>query len=67
MSKYFNAVTPVEGTDGKTRFHKVGVAFPGKDDSKVVTKIQLFAMPVNGEIILFEPSPGDDQPVTDDE
>ncbi|MFG5383629.1 hypothetical protein [Yoonia sp. R2-816] len=56
---YLNAVTPVEGTDGKTRFHRVGVAFPQADNAKSVMKIQLFALPTNGEIILFEPKQGD--------
>lgn len=60
---YLNAVTPVEGSDGKTRFHKVGVAFPGRGDAKYAMKIQLFANPINGEIILFEPkqNEGDEQ------
>lgn len=67
MTTFYNAVTPVEGSDGKTRFHKVGVAFPGNPGSKLVTKIQLFANPVNGEILLFESNSKDDAPEILDE
>jgi hypothetical protein len=57
MSNYLNVTTPVDGTDGKTRFLRVGVAFPQRDGAKSVMKIQLDALPVNGELVLFEPNP----------
>lgn len=56
---YYNVTTPVEGNDGKTRFNKVGVAFPQKEDSKSFLKVQLFAAPLNGELVLFPPKQGD--------
>ncbi|MES0884310.1 hypothetical protein [Roseibium sp. SCP14] len=63
MSNYLNVTTPVTGNDGKTRFHKVGVAFPQGDDSKAAMTIKLFATPTNGELVLFAPKAGtpDDQ------
>ena len=59
--KFYNVTTPVEGSDGVTRFNRVGVAFPGREDSKAIMKIQLFAMPTNGELVLFEPNPKEGQ------
>ena len=55
---YYNVTTPVEGNDGKTRFNKVGVAFPQKDGAKSFMKIQLFATPTNGELVLFAAKDG---------
>ncbi len=60
MSNYYNVTTPAEGTDGKTRFNKVGVAFPRNDGAKSVMTIQLFATPLNGELVLFEPKTSGD-------
>ena len=64
MTKFYNVCTPVEGSDKKTRFHRVGVAFPGKEDGKAIMSIRLFAAPTNGELVLFEPkqneTPDDD-------
>lgn len=67
MTTYYNAMTATEDKNGKTHFNKVGVAFPGKPGSKLITKIKLFATPINGEILLFEPNSNDDDPVTLDE
>ncbi len=67
---YYNARTPVLGRDGKTRFPKVGVAYPQREGSKSVMKIILHAIPINGEIILFAPKLGskeDDDVPEDDE
>lgn len=61
MANYYNATTPIEGKDGKVRFMKVGVAFPGKDDSKAVMNIRLDAFPANGEIVLFAPKSGEQE------
>lgn len=55
MTKYYNVTTPVEGPDGKTRFRDVGVAFPQKENAKSFMSIQLYAFPVNGELVLFPP------------
>lgn len=60
MSTYFNVTTPVKGTDNKTRFHTVGVAFPTSEDSKAEMTIKLFATPINGELVLFAPKSGSD-------
>ena len=63
MTRYYSVTTPDEGKDGRTRFHKIGVAFPQKPDAKSFLTIQLFATPVNGQLVLFEPKPdvpGDD-------
>lgn len=60
MSKYYNVTTPDTGKDGKTRFHKVGVAFPKTAGAKSVMTIQLFANPINGELVLFEPKSKDE-------
>lgn len=59
MANYLNVTTPVEGNDGKTRFLKVGVAFPQNDGAKSAMKIMLDALPVNGELVLFEPKNND--------
>jgi hypothetical protein len=56
MPKFFHATTPIEGSDGKTRFVRVGVAFPGRDGSKATMQIRLDALPTNGQIVLFEPT-----------
>lgn len=58
---YYRVTTPVEGTDGKTRFHDVGVAFPQAENARSVMKIVLHALPVNGELVLFEPKARDEQ------
>ena len=55
MTKFYNVCTPVEGSDNKTRFQRVGVAFPNKEDAKSIMSIRLFATPINGELVLFEP------------
>lgn len=58
MSKYFNVTTPVAGNDCKTRFHKIGAAFPQADEARSVMTIRLFATPTNGELVLFAPNSG---------
>ena len=67
MTKYFTVTTPETGKDGKTRFHKVGVAFPLSESAQSHMTIQLFATPINGELVLFEPRSDDpdDDPVTE--
>ena len=60
MATYFRVTTPVEGSDGKTRFREVDVAFPAKDGQKFQMRIELDAFPVNGELVLFEPRPEDE-------
>ena len=66
MTKYYTVTTPQTGKDGKTRFHKVGVAFPQNQNAKSFMTIQLFANPVNGELVLFEPkADADDGQVTE--
>ena len=59
----FNVICTLTGVDGKTRFHKVGVAFPQREDAKSVMKIKLHAYPTNGEIVLFAPKPGNKEDV----
>jgi len=59
MTKYYRVTTPDEGSDGKTRFRDVGVAFPQKESAKSFMTIRLFALPVNGEMVLFEPKDQD--------
>lgn len=61
MSTYYNVTTPVKGNDGKTRFQKVGVAFPQNDAAKSIMNIKLFATPINGELVLFAPKAGSDE------
>ena len=65
MSKFYNVTTPVEGKDGKTRFMRIGVAFPQNEGSKSVMSIKLDALPANGELVLFEPKSGEDDNVTE--
>ncbi|MFV1761510.1 hypothetical protein VWY69_00300 [Phaeobacter sp. A90a-4k] len=60
MTAYLRVTTPVEGTDGKTRFRNIGVAFPQREGAKSVMKIKLDAFPINGELVLFEPKPQDE-------
>ncbi|MEP3047152.1 MAG: hypothetical protein ABJL55_18055 [Roseibium sp.] len=62
MSTYFNVTTPVKGNDNKTRFHTVGVAFPQDENSKSVMTIRLHSTPINGELVLFAPKSGSDNP-----
>lgn len=61
MSTYLRVTTPVEGSDGKTRFHNVGVAFPQREGSRSKMKIKLHSLPINGELVLFEPNAGEDE------
>ena len=65
MTKFYNACTPVEGSDGKTRFPRIGVAFPGKDDGSSIMTVKVDAFPVNGEIVIFEPRSGEENTDTD--
>ncbi|MDH2328325.1 hypothetical protein QCN27_15775 [Cereibacter sp. SYSU M97828] len=60
MAKYLNVMTPVEGTDGRTRFNNVGVAFQQREGAKSVMKIKLHSLPLDGELVLFEPKSGKD-------
>ncbi|MFG5382892.1 hypothetical protein [Yoonia sp. R2-816] len=60
MSKtFYNVTTPVEGSDGVTRFNRIGVAFPAKEDSKAIMTIELFATPTNGKMVIFPPKERD--------
>ncbi|WP_226554831.1 hypothetical protein [Celeribacter naphthalenivorans] len=64
MSNFYTVTTPVEGKDGNTRFRQIGVAFPNnRPGAKSVMKIQLDALPLNGELVLFEPNTNEDEPV----
>lgn len=45
--------TPVEGKDGKTRWTRVGVAFPSKTGPG--WNLILDAAPLNGKLSMFEP------------
>ena len=65
MSNYYRVTTPVTGNDGKTRFRQIGVAFPQREDAKSFMKIQLEALPINGELVLFAPRQGEDDDVTE--
>ena len=44
-------ICPIEGKDGKTHWHKVGVAFGNRDGS---TNIYLNSLPTNGKLQLRE-------------
>ena len=67
MTKYYTVITPDIGKDGKTRFHKISVAFPQNEDTKSFMAIQIFANPINDELVLFEPKADtDDAPVASD-
>ena len=56
MSKtFYNVTTPFEGSDGVTRFNRVGVAFPTNEGSKAIMTIELFATPTNGKMVIFPP------------
>ena len=65
MSNYYRVTTPATGSDGKTRFRPIGVAFPQREDAKSFMKIQLDALPINGELVLFAPRQGEDDDVTE--
>ncbi len=62
---YYRVTTPIEGTDGKTRFRPIGVAYPQKDGARSFMKIKLEAFPINGELVLFEPKPGETDDLTE--
>ena len=55
MSNHLNVCVAKTGSDGKDYFTKVGAAFRGKEDGKYAYRIVLDALPLNGELILFEP------------
>ncbi len=55
MSKKFYNVCVAEENGDSTYFQRVGVAFPSKKGSKSFMTIKLTAVPVNGELVLFEP------------
>jgi hypothetical protein len=58
--KYYSVNVPVEGKDGKTRFRRVGAAFPNKDGAKSFMSIKL-DFPVGAtELVLFEPKEHDE-------
>lgn len=59
MSKTYIATVPVE-SNGKTYFNRVGVAFLQREGSKSFMKIMLSAVPLSGELVLFEPKDHDD-------
>ncbi len=63
---YYRVTTPITGNDNKTRFRQIGVAFPQKEGAKSFMKIQLEALPLNGELVLFAPRDGDKDDVVDD-
>ena len=66
MSNYYRVTTPVQGSDGKTRFREIGVGFPGKEGAKIHMKIKLDAFPANGELVLFEPRSNEEEdPLTE--
>jgi len=62
MTTYYRVTTPAAGTDGKTYFREIGVAFPAKAGGKSHMKIKLDAFPVNGELVLFAPKAHADEP-----
>lgn len=66
MSKTYTVTAPVE-VNGKTYFNRVGVAFLQREGSKSFMKIRLSAVPISGELVLFEPKDNDDTdtPVTE--
>jgi hypothetical protein len=45
--------TPVKGTNDRTRFTHIGIAFPAGQGANYVFKAYLDAVPVNGELLLF--------------
>lgn len=57
MPKFYNVTTPTIGSDDKTRYTRIGVAFPTKEGSNAFLSIKLDALPINGEMVLFEPKP----------
>ena len=60
MTTYYSVNVPVEGKDGKTRFRRVGAAFPQKESAKSHMTIKL-DFPVGAtELVLFEPKERDD-------
>lgn len=63
--KYYNVCTANKGSDDKTRFTKIGVAFPGKEDGKAFMNIKLEALPLDGELVLFAPKEKEDDAVVD--
>ena len=61
MSKPHRVSIPVEGKDGKTRFREAGVAWPTKEGSKALFRIELFAHSLSGEYVIFPPSEKEDE------
>ena len=54
---YLNVCVAVKGKDERTHFDQVGIAFPSRDGAKSVMTIKLNSLPLNGELVLFEPRP----------
>ncbi|MEA5163493.1 hypothetical protein U5903_22200 [Cereibacter johrii] len=52
--------TPVTGSDNRTRFRPLGMAFPAAPGKNYIFKAYLDAVPVNGELVLFPAETGDD-------
>lgn len=55
MSKTYTVTTPVQ-INGKTSFNPVGVAVLQRKGAKSFMKLKLSTAPINGELVLFEPS-----------
>jgi hypothetical protein len=60
MTKPHRVSIPVEGNDGKTRFREAGVAWPAREGSKALYRIELFAHSLSGEYVIFPPDEKDD-------
>ncbi|MGH1355992.1 MAG: hypothetical protein ACRBBS_13035 [Thalassovita sp.] len=61
MSNRFNAVIPVEGSDGKTRYTRVGTLWQNEKDGQTFFKLDL-DFPVGAtEILAFPPKSKDDE------
>jgi len=60
MSKTYRVTVPVETPSGRTYFNPIGIAFLQKEGSKSFMKVKLSALPVNGELVIFEPKDNED-------
>tara|TARA_Y100000296_G_scaffold84475_1_gene117902 strand:- start:102 stop:317 length:216 start_codon:yes stop_codon:yes gene_type:complete len=49
MADRYNLATPYKGKEGKTGWHRIGVAFPKKDGSGYVLKFNSLPVPVVGD------------------
>lgn len=58
-SKHLSVFTVRKANDGRSIWVRIGAAFPNKDGKGFSVKLD--ALPLDGELVIREPLPSDDQ------